>query len=362
MGELEAKLKRVNDFMKARGLGALLLARSANFAWLSCGGGSHIYTATDGGVASLLVTQKGRYFITNNIEAQRLLEEEGLGAQGWELRSAPWHGASTAVAELTKGLQLGSDVPWEGAQELSGDIARLRWSLLDEELGRFRLVGKLAGEAIGEAARGVRPGMSEHQIAGLLAQAVWSRGGVPVVVLVATDQRIFTRRHPLPTDRKMERYAMLVVCARRWGLVASATRLVHKGKVAQEVRDKAKAVATIDAVFMSATKPGARVADIFRRAVATYAQTGYAEEWQLHHQGGLAGYLPREYIATAQSQEVVGLHQAFAWNPSITGTKSEDTILVGEKVPEIITATPDWPTVAVSIEGQSFPRPGIWEI
>ncbi len=93
-----------------------------------------------------------------------------------------------------------------------------------------------------------------------------------------------------------------------------------------------------------------------------YANVGYADEWKLHHQGGVAGYEPREHLATAASSQVVKAGQAFAWNPSITGTKSEDTILIGEKDGEVITAMEDWPRIHVQVEGQLIERPAILEV
>jgi hypothetical protein len=35
---------------------------------------------------------------------------------------------------------------------------------------------------------------------------------------------------------------------------------------------------------------------------------------------------------------------AFAWNPTIQGAKSEDTVLVTENGFEVLTATGEWPT------------------
>jgi hypothetical protein len=54
--------------------------------------------------------------------------------------------------------------------------------------------------------------------------------------------------------------------------------------------------------------------------------------------------------------------QAFAWNPSITGTKSEDTILIDEKGCEVITAMADWPQIPVQVEGRLIERPTILEV
>ena len=40
--------------------------------------------------------------------------------------------------------------------------------------------------------------------------------------------------------------------------------------------------------------------------------------------------------------------QAFAWNPSVPGLKSEDTVLAGAALPEVLTVDPHWPTEDVA--------------
>ncbi len=96
--------------------------------------------------------------------------------------------------------------------------------------------------------------------------------------------------------------------------------------------------------------------------IEAYERAGYGAEWELHHQGGAVGYESREYLATPGSADAVALGQAYAWNPSITGCKSEDTILVGQVGPEVITAMPGWPTAPVAAEGQVLERPAVLEI
>ena len=169
--------------------------------------------------------------------------------------------------------------------------------------------------------------MTEHEIASVMNRHIIERGATPVVTLVAADDRISKYRHPIPTDQKLERYAMLVTGTRRWGLVVSATRIVHFGPRSPELRCKHEAVARVDATLIAGTVPGANVGEIFRRAVDTYRLTGFAEEWKLHHQGGPTGYKGREFRATRDTDGLVVENQAFAWNPSITGTKTEDTII-----------------------------------
>ena len=238
----------------------------------------------------------------------------------------------------------------------------MRANLTPEEGDRFRALSRLCAAAMDEAIRAVRPGQSEYEIAGLLAQATESRGVQAIVNLIASDERIYAFRHPLPTAKKLDRYAMLVLCGRRWGLVCSLTRLVHFGPLPGELRRKAEATAKIDATLIAATRPGKTLAEVFRQGLAAYGATGFADEWQLHHQGGPAGYEPREIVATPSSPEVVTAGQVYAWNPSITGVKSEDSVLIGQDGYEVLTEIPDWPFCEATVAGQAIRRPAILEM
>lgn len=362
MDELTEKLQRIEQLLAQQGYQALLLQRVSSFAWATGGAASYINTAVAQGAASLLITAAHRYVLTNNIEVTRLEKEEKLAEGGWELLAEPWYETSAAIARLAGGQRLAADSPYPGAGDLSLEVSRLRANLTPAEGQRFRLLGRLCAEAMQEAIAALHPGQSEYEIAALLCAAAEKRGVQAIVNLVATDERVFAYRHPLPTGKKMERYAMLVLCGRKWGLVCSLTRLVHFGPVSPEVRRKAQAVAAVDAHMIQATRPGVALAAIFAQAVQAYQETGYAGEWQLHHQGGAAGYEPREIVATPASSEVVLPGQAYAWNPSITGVKSEDTILVGEQTNEVLTAIPGWPEQAFDLAGQVIARPALLEI
>jgi len=362
MTECERKLRRIEAFLQAHDLDALLLRQVGNFAWATCGASSYVNTASTNGEATLLITTAGRYLISNNIEAPRLETEEGLLAQGWEFRTHNWWEQTDVIAQLTAGLRLGADVAHPHAVDVSAELARFRSQLSPEEARRFRELGRICAEAMNDTIRVVRPGVSEFEIAAKLSFETQLRGAQPIVNLIATDERIFHYRHPLPTDKEMQRYAMLVLCGRKDGLIASITRLVHFGKLPDELRRKAEAVARIDATYIANTRPGAVLGDIFAQAQAAYSETGFADEWRLHHQGGPASYDARDWVATPSSPEVVATGQAYAWNPSITGTKSEDTILVGGERNEVITAIDNWPTLTIEVAGQSIERPAILEL
>ncbi|NIM04638.1 MAG: aminopeptidase P family protein, partial [Armatimonadetes bacterium] len=52
-------------------------------------------------------------------------------------------------------------------------------------------------------------------------------------------------------------------------------------------------------------------------------------------------------------------NQAFGWNPSIAGTKSEDTIIASSDDPLIISAIPRWPMISVETDIGTIERPDI---
>lgn len=355
--EVQAKLSRVRERLAAHKADGVAINNTYNTAWLTAGGSTYVNEAADGGVATFVVTHDGAYVITDSIEAPRLRTEEHFADLGFEFRTRTWHAPGDLLADLSQGKRILAEAEFER------DLFDLRTHLIPAEIARFRGVGRMAAHAMNEAIRQVRPGDTEYQIAGYLAGASRNTGGSPIVVLIATDERISRYRHPLPADKKLDRYAMLVLCLRYQGLVASITRLVHFGPIPADLAAKINAVAAIDASMIAATQPGRTYADVFAVARAEYAAHGFPTAIDEHHQGGPAGYKPREWLATAHTANLIAANQGYAWNPSVSGAKSEDTIVVteGAAIPEVITTIEGWPMTAISVGGHSIPRPLVRE-
>jgi hypothetical protein len=51
----------------------------------------------------------------------------------------------------------------------------------------------------------------------------------------------------------------------------------------------------------------------------------------------MTGYASREIIATPETWQEIRQGQAFAWNPSLVGAKAEETFVLGQDGPEILT-------------------------
>jgi Xaa-Pro dipeptidase len=301
--------------------------------------------------------------ITNNIEAPRMTVEENLEAQGYEIRSYPWYEEREAstVTEIVGAGALGCDVAFPNAAVLTEEIARLRYSLTADEVVRYRWLGERVSAALENTVAATRRGEKESEVVGRLCNEIWKDRIDPITLMSAADERISCFRHSIPTEKKVERVLMVSVNARKWGLIVSLTRFVHFGKVPPELRDRYRANVWIDCMFMAATRPGIPAAEVLGKGIEAYRAKGYPEEWKLHHQGGSIGYTGRDYRCHFQTPDIVQENQAFTWNPSLTGTKSEDTILATTGGPEMITRPILYPMLSMEAGGIAFVRPDILE-
>ena len=343
--ERAEKRRRVRALLDAEGLDALVLRQPGNVAWYSGGGRTHMLLTQEIGVAAVVSTRDGDEVVTAVNEAPRL-EAEELASLGAELRVLPWN--ADLAAALPRGERVGSDGGLTGTRDVSAAVEAARRALTPAEVARYEELGRDTAEALTLAARALEPAQTEFAAAARVAAALLERGADPIVLLVAGEERLPRHRHPLPTRAQLCRLVMVVVCARRHGLIANATRFVSFGGLTPELRDAYDRLLLVDVAFNSATLPGTRVGAAFGRGAAAYAEHGFdPEEWRLHHQGGPTGYAARDYVADADSAPAVEAGQAFAWNPSVPSLKSEDTIVATSDGPQILTVDREWPTVDV---------------
>ena len=290
-----------------------------------------------------------------------MIEEEGLEKQGFIPRVFPWHEDQEGafLKELTGDGPLACDAPFPNTTVLAEDIARLRYSLTPEEINRYRWLGEKASLVLEKTVMKTKKGEKESAVVGRLCKELWKDRIDPITLMSAADDRISNFRHPIPTEKKVEKYLMVSVNARKWGLIVSLTRFVYFGKLPEELREKYEANVFIDCMMMAHTRPGIPAREVLQKGIDAYHAKGYPEEWKLHHQGGSIGYTGRDYRVHLKTPDLIQENQGFTWNPSITGTKSEDTILATSKGPEIITRPILYPTLSMEVGGISFTRPAI---
>ncbi len=360
------KRERLNTLMEQLSLDAILLRRQDNFAWAGCGANSAVTVNSDTGVGSLLLRKNGdNLLVSNNIESQRLLVEEGLAEIGYAAAVFPWteDGEKAAVAGLVGDIaKIGCDTVFAGARLIDSELVTLRRRLTEGERERYLFLGRALSTAVETAMYTVRQGEKEGEIAGRIAAELWKDRIDVTNFLVAFDERIGKYRHPITVNRTLDRIAMLSVNARYKGLIATITRLGHIGPIPETLLKQYYDNIVIECRMIAATVPGALERDILGVASAAYAEFGHPGEEAFHHQGGPMGYQSRDAITVPSSQAVVGKDEAYCWNPTICGTKSEDGFIVDSQGQTFITSPVCFPTLDIVVGDEKFRRPAMLEI
>ncbi|OIQ08019.1 hypothetical protein MTCOM_03430 [Moorella thermoacetica] len=361
--EVAKKEVRLRDLAARKGLEGICLSRAINFAWFTAGGNNRVATATETGVAALVILGDKKYLVAPKNEIDRFMVEQvpDLGFEPWTYE---WYTSrEEAITALVGEQRIGTDIPLGNWQVLGAELNQLRYSLTEEEIERAREVGQICSRELAATCVAIYPGMTDWEIQAELSRRLLNYGVRPAVLLVGNDDRAFKYRHPVPVGQKLEKYAIIGLVGEKGGLHMALTRAVHFGRIPDKLSRLQEVALKVETAFLAATAVGASSRDIFQRGVAAYADAGFPDEWRRHHQGGAIGYAPREYRAGEGANEVIQPNQMVAWNPTVQGTKSEDTLLVKDNNGlEFLTPVPEWwPTAKISIGRQEFDRPLILE-
>lgn len=365
--ELEIKTERLVEMLNSENLGGVLLNSQHNFAWLTGGGNNGVDLSRENGVSSLLIRNDGkRFLIANRIEMPRMLAEEVFEKDfepidfAWEADKINSNFVLESAQSLLKDKTLASDIFFNpNFRVIEGLVARCRYQLTNEEIIRFKKLGKDASEVLVGIHNKIELGQTEKEIANTVKFELGKFNINSVVTLVAADERLKQFRHPIPTENVWKKTLMIVLCAKRDGLIASLSRIYCVGEISEDLRKRTDAVAKVHAEMMHSTRPNTIGKAIFEHTKKMYAEVGFAGEEAKHHQGGACGYKTRDWVGHSDSNDKVLINQAFAWNPSIAGTKSEETFIVNENGIDVITKSADFPYISNKIDGIEYLTPDI---
>lgn len=359
LAELEEKQVRLQQWFDKTGYEGLLLRRHENLHWVTAGQfEARVVIPSETGVAALLLLRDGRRFcLAPDDEAGRLVAEE-LAGLDYEVIARPWHAMDFAAeAKVLAGVRLASDTVLGDLPVV--ELNPLRAPLHQAEMSRFRALGVATAAAVSVVLLTLQPGVSEYEMEARMAESLLREGILPSVLLMAVDERILHYKHAVARGAKLERFGMLNLCTRKWGLAVSITRFVHFGALPAELAKGFAVTAQVNAALQHGTREGATSGELFRLIAEQYAAAGFPGEEHLHHQGGACGYLEREWVARPNGAETVRTPQAFAWNPSCRGGKVEDTVLALRGSVEVLTRTPELPEVLTEFGGTLYVSAGV---
>jgi Xaa-Pro aminopeptidase len=338
----ETRFERLDGLLAARGLESVWLARPDAFFWLT-GGSNIVDSYAEVGVAAAGYDGDELVMVTDNIEAERLASEE---LPECRVERYDWHAGSLgeAVAEVAP-TPAGADFAVEADGFERVDISGRRRPLTSADLERYREAGRATAAAVEAACRACDPEDTEEAVAADLRARLAVRGLEAPVVLVGGGERAPRYRHLTPTDGRLDSYAVVSVTSRDRGLYSSCTRTVAFDPPAW-LHDRHRAAARVETTALSATArhgPNGTAAPVFEAVREAYAALGHTGEWREHHQGGAAGYAGREWFLAPGSDASLDRPMAYAYNPTVEGAKSEDTVLVTDDGFETLTDTGEWP-------------------
>ncbi|AXC11738.1 hypothetical protein ACPOL_2416 [Acidisarcina polymorpha] len=358
--EATEKQARLAQFFEDQQIAAVLLRHSRNIAWATGGRvDARVLIPSETWATSVLLTKDGRkYYFAPKNEGPRLAAEEFAGL-GFEPVLSPWYDDDCVAAaqKIVGSVEVASDIPSPGF--IAVNLAPLRASLTSAEVQRYRWLGRKTAEVTAAVLQELEPGVTEFEMEALVSDGLLCEGILPSVLLMAVDDRILKFKHAVARGERLQRFGMLNLCSRKWGLAISITRFVHFGELPTELADRFGSAARVNAALLDATRAGATSAQLFKVARGAYVAEGFAGEEEFHHQGGATGYGEREWLATPSGREVVQNHQAFAWNPSIRGGKVEDTVILRDGVIESLTDTPELPIVETAVNGTKYRSAGV---
>lgn len=356
--EVSRKLELIREALTETEAMAIRLKGTDWFAWATAGASNTVLLTAETGVAEVLVTAQDAWVLTDEIEAQRLKDEE-LPAN-FQVNVNPWADAAAResfVREATKGGKVISDRPIPHVEKrIPASLQQHKRVMMSSELERYREVGRKASEAMTEVLTSAKPTWTEYQLAGAGAEALWGRGLHPALTLVAGERRLPLYRHATATGEAIGRQAMLVFCARGYGLYANLTRFVSFGSLGDERTELHRLVREIEAQALNLCQPGTSLDAVYHALAQAYQQHGFTNAIREHHQGGTTGYLAREVVANPTTTDTLAEGVPVAWNPSLSGAKIEDTfVILKDGKLENLTFEPNWPSVEV--EGRLRPVP-----
>lgn len=345
--DAEEKRRRVREFLEDKQLDGVIITTREHFAWLTSGGDNHVVRNASLGFGAIVITPKDQYLVAHNMDADRLLEEQVKG-QDFEQISMHWYeGDIRTKAKELAGKRVGSDTDFPGTANVYADLVDLHYPMTSFEVERIRWLATISDGLFCDIGHAVQPGEMERDIA-LKLHCAHLQAGLDVdVLIVGSDERCFKYRHPIPTEKPLEKYLMLHTVARRWGLHCNLTRFIHFGNPPERIRKAYDAAANVEARVFCSLNPGVKFADMLTWQKQWYAEQGFADEWRNHFQGGPTGYIIVD-AGRCLTPKVVQSNQPFEWFITITGTKTGELALLTDEGLEISSFVhSSWPGMCV---------------
>ena len=348
ISDSETKRQRVRGYIDSKNFDGVVITTREHFAWITSGGDNHVVYPTNIGFGAVVITNNHQYIIAHSMDADRLMEEQ-VNGQGYELVKMYWYeGDIRSKAVELAGKRVGSDTIFPGTENVYMDLVDLHYPMTALEVERIRWLATVTDDLFSTLARTIKPGETEIDIAAKLRNMHTLAGLEVDGMIVGSDERCFKYRHPLATEKPLEKYLMLHSVAQKWGLHSNLTRFLHFGPPPSKIRKVYDCAAGVEARVFLSLEPGLKFAEILENQKRWYQELGFKGEWKYHFQGGPTGYVIADG-GRSLTDKVVQVNQPYEWFITVTGTKTGELTLLTEEGLEISSyINSSWPGLDVN--------------
>jgi len=355
---IDARQTEIAALMREVGVEGLLVLEAENLAWLT-GGGSARALIDPAAAPCLFFTPDQRWVLCCNVDSQRLFDEEVDGL-GFLLKEWPWHwGREQLLSDLCHGRKVAVDQQRADAEFIGDRLRRRRRTMDRYEQACYTALGQILSHALEATCRTLNAGETEREVAGQLSHRLLHRGVQPLVVSVGADGRSRQYRQPGFTSAPVSKYVVLSATARKYGLVATASRTVCFGEVDPELRREHDAATKVSAAYIAATWPDAVPREVLQTGRRIYQVCDFEHEWRLAPQGWITGRALVELSLTPKTEDLFTAGWTVTWRASAGAAMSCDTFIVSDDGPQSVTPVEYWPLRRIRIQGAEFLRPDI---
>jgi Xaa-Pro aminopeptidase len=228
-------------------------------------------------------------------------------------------------------------------------VEALRTVKDDDELALLREACAISDRALAETLGGIAPGQTEREVARALEAAMVELGAdCPAFDTIVASGPNSAVPHHRPTEREIVRGDLLKIDfgARYGGYHADCTRTVVVGREPEDwQREIYEVVRAAQRAGRHALAVGADVREVDATARRVVADAGYAEAFPHGlghgvgleiHEAPLMGYAATGRLAARTPVTV----EPGVYLPGRGGVRIEDTLVVGDGEPELLTTTP----------------------
>lgn len=248
-------VERIREWLFDKCYDGIIIHRRDNFAWINGGAESAVLSSGETGVAYFIINKVGMDIIADSSDLPRMKVE--LNPLGANPILVPWYQSMEEfLSDYVKGGRYASDDGVAGTTNVQAEMIDLRLCLTVDEVRHYEEIGQTCANIVEGVCKEAQRGDSEIEIANSVKTGCIAHGISPDCVLVGADRRILDYRHPVPTDKKIEKSLMVVLGGQKYGLNISMTRMVYFGAIPSEIEERYKKTSHIFACMQHIMKEG----------------------------------------------------------------------------------------------------------